>query len=158
MIGTNDTTYGTPTTTPSCTSTETESNLRRIVSVAKNARSARYVHPIVILVQPPPAISWTIHAAGKTNMMYYKVRDSVECSSNNLMAVAVASTKIVDENKANLKVKGFPLWQAVHDQGFDGTTANRIVQANYLHDGVHLSGFMQAQTAGWVRNTLGTIR
>ena len=140
MYGTNDAHQETPS-SPSRTTAEFTANMTSLLSELKNAHAANNfdAQPLVLVMQPPPAISKTVFDAGQTSMPYWRLRDSSEMASGNLVDMKNACLAI----SQSLGIPVVPVWDSTAALGFDGSQTNRTTQSTYLYDGVHVSGAEQ---------------
>ena len=155
MIGTNDMSGGSPTSPGKITLAQTEANLRKIITTAKNAKPYHRCptntgSPLVILVQPPPAVSRRVFMSGKTSLSGWRPRDRVDCPGNNLLAVALLCGRLA----AQTHVPVVRTWSNMHDIGYDGSQVDRKLQEKYLIDGLHINAPLQAKIAEWTNNVI----
>jgi lysophospholipase L1-like esterase len=150
MIGTNDLGIAPPYYNYSLA--RTEANLRKIIATAKNARSYNnvYGHPLVVVLQPPPAVSRRVYTSRQTRMVAWRPRDPTECPTTNLRYIANTCTKLAQAYRVSL----VPVWWNMRAIGFDGSQTSQAVQSTYLIDGVHVEGATQDRIAGWVKTAI----
>jgi lysophospholipase L1-like esterase len=132
---------------PQHTTSQSASNLRVLLSALSNTNSTNNLSgkPLVVLMQPPPAVSKAVFDAHQTTMPNWRARDSSECAQANLVDFKNLVSLIAKQNH----VPAVPVWDSTYALGFDGSQTSQTTQAKYLYDGVHLSEKEQGNISAW---------